>query len=90
MFLIHHKNTVHVCGKSLLLTQSNMSDIQLVALLAFHELVMTKSHYYIAINIEWLKLRDKSRVTSVQISLDIGTLTRYCTLTRMPSHDAVT
>ena len=39
-------------------------------------------------NIERLKLWDKSRVTSVQISLNIGTLTRYCTLTRMPSHVA--
>ena len=46
--------------------------------------------YYIAINIESLKPRDKSRVTSVQISHDIGTLTRYCTLTRMPSHVADT
>ena len=46
--------------------------------------------YYIAINIELLKLWDESRVTSLQISLDIGTLTRYCTPTRMPSHIAVT
>ena len=29
---------------------------------------------------------DKSRGASVPISHDIGTLTRYCTLTRMPSH----
>ena len=33
--------------------------------------------YYIAINIKWLKLSDKSRGTSVPISLDIGTLTWY-------------
>ena len=37
-----------------------------------------------------IKTWDKSRVTSVQISLDIGTLTRYCTFTRMPSHVAAT
>ena len=36
-----------------------------------------KTAYYIAINIKWLKMGDKSRVTSMQISLDIGTLTWY-------------
>ena len=36
----------------------------------------SKCFYYIAINIERFKLWDKSRVTSVQISLDIGTLTQ--------------
>ena len=40
--------------------------------------------YYIAINIKWIKICDKSRGTSVPILLDIGTLTR------MPSHVAVT
>ena len=33
------------------------------------------SFYYIAINMKLLKLRDKSRVTSVHISADICTLT---------------
>ena len=48
------------------------------------------AYYYKAINTEWLKIVDISRVTSLQTSLDIGTLTRYCTLTRMPSHVIVT
>ena len=34
-------------------------------------------HYYIAINVKWLKLSDKGRGTSVPIPLDIGTLTWY-------------
>ena len=37
-----------------------------------------------------IKMWDKNRGDSVPISHDIGTLTRYCTLTRMPSHSTVT
>ena len=37
-----------------------------------------------------IKMCDKRRGASVPISHDIGTLTRYCTLTRMPSHITVT
>ena len=48
-------------------------------------------HRHIAINIKCrIKARDKRRGASVPISHDIGTLTRYCTLTRMPSHITVT
>ena len=36
-----------------------------------------KIYYYIAINIKWLKMWDKSLGTSVQISLNTGTLTWY-------------
>ena len=37
--------------------------------------LVNKLNHYIAINIKSLKLRDKSRVTSVQIADDICTLT---------------
>ena len=33
-----------------------------------------------------IKMCNKSQGACVPISHDIGTLTRYCTLTRMPSH----
>ena len=51
---------------------------------------MDISRYYIAINIKLLKFRDKSQVTSVQLSLDIAAhLLEIGTFTRMPSHAAV-
>ena len=44
---------------------------------------------YAAKNTEWFKMCDKRRGASVQISLDIGTLTWYCTLTGMPCYTSI-
>ena len=48
--------------------------------------------YYIdlAINIEWIKCVITSKRASMQLSRDIGMLTRYCTLRslrKLPLHD---
>ena len=37
-----------------------------------------------------IKMCDKNRGASVPMSHDIGTRSRYCTLTRMPSHITIT
>ena len=48
-----------------------------VRLSPLHIAQKSNSYYYIAINITWLKICNKSRETSVPISLHMGTLTWY-------------